>query len=81
LQAMVKAGLLDWKELLKDNDGSVVAPDGSKPEKIVDEAKLRDLQSKLLRVGAQQQRSDAVQIKQAQNHPQVATRLAAVHSL
>ena len=66
LQAMVKAGLLDWKELLMDNDGSVVAPDGTKPEKIVDEAKLKDLQSKLLKLGLQQQQSMAVQIRQSE---------------
>ena len=66
LQAMVKAGLLDWKELLMDNDGSVVAPDGTKPEKIVDEAKLKDLQSKLLKLGLQQQQATAVQIRQSE---------------
>ena len=57
LQALVKAGLFKWDEIMKDNDGSVVSPDGSKPPKIIDESKLKDLQSKLLESAARATRT------------------------
>ena len=47
---------------MKPNDGSVSNPDGTKPSMIIDEAKLKDLQSQLRRVGVQQQNMAAMQV-------------------
>ena len=66
LRAMVQAGMLSWKDLMKANDGSVVNSDGTKPEMILDEAKLQDVQSKLLRLGLQQQAEADMQVQRYQ---------------
>ena len=66
LRAMVQAGLLSWNELMKNNDGSVVAPDGTKPSMIIDEDKLKDVQSKLLKLGLQQQQETDIRVQQYQ---------------
>jgi len=66
LRAMVQAGMLNWEDLMKANDGSVVNPDGTKPELILDEAKLQDVQSKLLRLGLQQQAEADMQVQRYQ---------------
>ena len=66
LRAMVQAGMLNWADLMKANDGSVVNPDGTKPELILDEAKLQDVQSKLLRLGLQQQAEADMQVQRYQ---------------
>jgi hypothetical protein len=66
LQAFVKAGLFEWTDIMKPNDGSVTNPDGTEPPEIVDEAKLKDLQSQLRRVGLQQQNTQAMEVLQYQ---------------
>jgi hypothetical protein len=66
LRAMVQAGMLSWKDLMKANDGSVVNSDGTKPEMILDEAKLQGVQSKLLRLGLQQQAEADMQVQRYQ---------------
>ena len=66
LRAMVQAGMLNWADLMKTNDGSVVNSDGTKPEMILDEAKLQDVQSKLLRLGLQQQAEADMQVQRYQ---------------
>jgi hypothetical protein len=66
LRAMVQAGMLNWADLMKTNDGSVVNSDGTKPELILDEAKLQDVQSKLLRLGLQQQAEADMQVQRYQ---------------
>ena len=63
LQALVQAGLMNWNDIMSKNTGSVVAPDGSVPEKVVDEKKLKALQSRLLKLGMQQQATEAVQLR------------------
>ena len=62
LQEMAKAGLFKWDDIMKDNDGSVVGPDGTRPTKIVDENKLKSLQSMLLKLGKQQQDTEALNV-------------------
>jgi hypothetical protein len=66
LQALVKAGLFNWKDVVKKNDGSVSNPDGTVPPEILDEAKLKDLQLQLRTVGLQQQNAQAMQVLQYQ---------------
>ena len=66
LRARVQAGMLNWADLMKTNDGSVVNSDGTKPELILDEAKLQDVQSKLLRLGLQRQAEADMQVQRYQ---------------
>lgn len=65
LQALVQAGLMNWNDIMSKNTGKVVAPDGSVPETVVDEDKLKALQSRLLKVGLQQRQTEQVLMRQS----------------
>eukprot|EP01046_Picozoa_sp_COSAG06_P002918 COSAG06_NODE_107_length_23726_cov_104.636148_4_plen_373_part_00 len=63
LQALVRAGLFKWDDVLKANDGSVVLPDGSRPTKIIDQNKLSTLRNTLQTVST---RMESVALEQVQ---------------
>jgi hypothetical protein len=63
LQALVRAGLFKWDDVLKAKDGSVVLPDGSRPTKIIDQNKLSTLRNTLQTVST---RIESVALEQVQ---------------
>ena len=63
LQALVRAGLFKWDDVLKANDGSVMLPDGSRPTKIIDQNKLSTLRNTLQTVST---RMESVALEQVQ---------------
>ena len=66
IQELVKAGLFDWREIMKPNPSGpdhVSNPDGADPEMVVDGSSLDKLQSALLEYAQRQQNAQTANLQ------------------